>query len=319
MDSTSPIPATILTGFLGAGKTTLLNSILRQERTYKFGIILNEMAEIGIDDQLIETRSEEIMLMKNGCICCTVRKDLVQSIQQLLRRGGFDYLLIETTGIANPQPIAQTFFNVSALSSFVRLDSIVTVVDAEQIDEQVRQERVAIDQIVMGDFILLNKTDLASESRLAQIEDNIRKINPHAVVYRSQHAAIDLHNLLDRNAFNVEVGFTYDPVTPEAASHAHHHEDIASISLRVNGMFDGFRFEAFLKDLALRHRVYRSKGIVAIAGSRRRAVFHGVNNRFTIYMDRNWGKSEARESKLVFIGKGLSHVAIDTALRQCLL
>jgi G3E family GTPase len=317
MSRHSPIPVTILTGFLGAGKTTLLNSILRQKHTHKFGVILNEMADIGIDDQLVELRDEEVMLMKNGCICCTVRTDLVRGIQQLLKRGGFDYLLIETTGIANPTPIVETFYNLPALSSYVRLDSIATVVDAEQIGRQAQAERVAADQIAMADFILLNKIDLVSAADLQKVETAVRSANPHARIFRSTRSEIDLHQLLDVNAFNVDGKLV--PHMPASLAQDHEHGSISSVALTLDGLFDGFKLESFVQQLSVRERVYRSKGIVAIAGSRRRAVFHGVNNRFTIFWDRAWKRGEPRQSQLVFIGKALQHAAIDAGLRSCLM
>src|SRR5688572_8478207 len=157
------IPVTILTGFLGAGKTTLLNYILKQQHGYKFAVIVNEIGKIGIDGQLVENAKEEIVQMNNGCVCCTVRKDLVKGVQGLIKRGGFDYLLIETTGIADPGPVAQTFLNIPQLQQFVRLDSIITVVDAEQIEKQMSETETAKEQIAMADFLLLNKTDLVDE------------------------------------------------------------------------------------------------------------------------------------------------------------
>jgi G3E family GTPase len=243
MAKSSPIPVTILTGFLGAGKTTLLNFIMSEKHAYRFGIIINELGELGIDDQLIETRDEEVMLMRNGCVCCTIRKDLVESIQKLVVRHEFDYLLIETTGIADPAPIAQTFYNFPALSPYVRLDSIVTLVDAEHIDEQARETNVCVKQIVAADFILLNKVDLSNEADLARIERSIRRINPHAMIYRSEHSAIGLHHILDVNAFNMDAKIVADPEFLHEL-HLHGHEAISAVSLRVSGLLDAFRFKA---------------------------------------------------------------------------
>lgn len=318
MTTSGPIPATILTGFLGAGKTTLLNFILNQQHGYKFGIIVNEVGEIGIDDQLVERRDEEVMLMRNGCICCTVRKDLVLAIQQLLARGGFDYLLIETTGIADPGPIAQTFFNFPSLSPYVRLDSIVTVVDAEQIDRQVQEAKVCLDQIAMADFVLLNKIDLVSEAELRRVESSIRGINGHAEIFRTDHSATNLQDLLDMNAFRLDEKLKADPRFLEEG-HEHGHDGISSVSFRMPGLFDAFRFQSLLESLALRAKVYRAKGVLAVAGSPRRAVFHGVNNRFTIYWDRLWQKNEIRESQIVLIGKDLPRMSIEQQLQQCVL
>src|SRR5580704_9606792 len=191
-DDVKPIPATILTGFLGAGKTTLLNYILKEQNTYKFGIIVNEVGEIGIDGQLVENASEEMIQLNNGCVCCTVRKDLVKGVQRLLERGGFDYLLVETTGIADPGPVAQTFLNIPQLTKYVRLDSIITVVDAEQIGKQMKETETAREQVAMADFILLNKIDLVSAPELAAVEETIRDLNPQAELFRTDHSHVNL-------------------------------------------------------------------------------------------------------------------------------
>ena len=182
------IPVTILTGFLGAGKTTLLNYILKQQHGYKFAVIVNEMGKIGVDGALVEKTEDDILELNNGCLCCSVRKDLVQGVQKLIKRGGFDYLLIETTGAADPQPVAQTFLNIPQLQQFVMLDSIITVVDAEQIEKQLTAQDTAKEQIAMADFVLLNKTDLVDEAQLTKVEGIIHGMNPHAQVIRTNHS-----------------------------------------------------------------------------------------------------------------------------------
>jgi G3E family GTPase len=316
-DTVKPIPVTILTGFLGAGKTTLLNYILKQQNTYKFGIIVNEVGAIGIDGQLVENASEEMVQLNNGCICCTVRKDLVKGVQRLLARGGFDYLLIETTGIADPGPVAQTFLNIPQLTKYVRLDSIITVVDAEQVAKQMKETETAREQIAMADFVLLNKIDLVTGTDLDATEALIRDLNPQAEIFRTGHSQVNLAQLLDMNAFNVDQKLTVDPKFLDELEHRHH-SDIASMAFKFDRPFIIEKFENFIQDLSTKEKVYRSKGIIAIAGNPRRAVFHGVNNRFTIFWDRLWEKTEARESQLVFIGKGLKRDQIEKALTGCL-
>ena len=313
-----PIPATILTGFLGAGKTTLLNYILQQQHGYKFGIIVNEVGAVGIDSQLVENQREEIVQMNNGCVCCTIRKDLVKGVQKLLKRGGFDYLLVETTGIADPGPIAQTFLNIPQLQQMVRLDSIITVVDAEQIHKQMAETETAREQIAMADFVLLNKTDLATPERLEALEVEIRTLNPHTQIFRTNQSQVNLKELLDMNAFDVDHKLAVDPDFLNELKQGRHHDDITSHAFIFEQPFNVDKLEAFVQELSDTEKVYRSKGIVWISENPRRAVFHGVNNRFTIFWDRLWEKGEARKSQLVFIGKNLHKEKIEAGLRECL-
>ncbi len=241
------IPVTILTGFLGAGKTTLLNYILQQQHGYKFAVIVNEMGEIGIDGQLVENAKEEVVQMNNGCVCCTVRKDLVKSVQGLIKRGGFDYILIETTGIADPAPVAQTFLNIPQLQQYVQLDSILTVVDAEQIEKQMADVETAREQIAMADFVLVNKTDLVDEAHLARIEAKITELNPHAQTFRTNHSQVNLKEVLDMAAFDIDRKLAVDPKFLDELNTRHHHE-IKSGAFTFEKPFSLERFEAFVQD-----------------------------------------------------------------------
>jgi G3E family GTPase len=312
-----PVPVSILTGFLGAGKTTLLNYILKQQHGYKFAIIVNEVGKIGIDGQLVENLKDEVVEMNNGCLCCTVRKDLVKGVQNLVKKGGFDYLLIETTGIADPGPVAQTFLNIPQLQQFVRLDSIITVVDSEQIEKQMRETETAREQIAMADFLLLNKTDLVDEARLTALEGKIRELNPHATVFRTNQSQVNLKELLDMNAFDLDRKLAVDPEFLNELQTRHHH-DINSFAFEFDRAFNVEALELFIQELSEREKIYRSKGFLWIAGNPRRAIFHGVNNRFTLMWDRLWEKDEKRSSQLVFIGKQLQEEKVRRELEKCL-
>lgn len=312
------IPVSILTGFLGAGKTTLVNYILREQSEYKFAVIVNEMGQVGIDGGLIENQRDEVVELANGCVCCTVRKDLIQGIQKLIQRGGFDYLLIETTGIADPGPVAQTFFNIPALQKFVQLDGIVTLVDAENILRQLKEEEVARAQIAMADTIVLNKTDLVGEDRINAIFKRLREINPHAAIHRSQQSRVPLKLLLDVHAFDLDKKLAVDPKFLDELRSDRAHADISSCAFEFDRPFEVEKFEAFVQDLSEKEKVYRSKGFLSIKGQPTRAVFHGVNNRFHIFWDRPWKAGEAQRSQLVFIGKKLDKAAIEKGLQKCL-
>ena len=312
-----PVPVSILTGFLGAGKTTLLNYILRQQHGYRFAVIVNEVGKIGIDGALIEKTEDDILELSNGCVCCTVRKDLVKGVQNLIKKGGFDYLLIETTGIADPGPVAQTFLNIPQLQQLVRLDSIITVVDAEQIEKQMRDSETAREQIAMADFLLLNKTDLVDEPHLVKVEKMARELNPHATVFRTNQSQANLKELLDMHAFDLDRKLEADPEFLNELRARHHH-DIQSFSFEFERPIVIEKFELFVQELSEKEKVFRSKGFLAVAGNPRRAIFHGVNNRFTIMWDRLWEKGETRRSQIVIIGKALDEARLRAQLEKCL-
>ena len=317
MTPSKPVPVSILTGFLGAGKTTLLNYILKQQHEYKFAVIINEVGKIGVDGQLVERQQEEIVEMSNGCLCCTVRKDLVKGVQNLLKKGGFDYLLIETTGIAEPGPIAQTFLNIPALQQLVRMDSIITVIDAEQILKQLAALETAREQIRMADFLVLNKTDLVDEATLLATEAKVRELNAHATVFRTNQSQVNLNELLDMHAFDLDKKLAVDPKFLDELSQRHHHE-INSVSFEFDKPFSVEALEMFVQELSEKEKIFRSKGFLWIEGNPRRAIFHGVNNRFTLLWDRLWEKGETRKSQLVFIGREINEGRIRTELEQCM-
>ena len=313
----NPVPVTILSGFLGAGKTTLLNYILKQNHGYKFAVIINEVGKIGIDGALIEKTDDDVLELSNGCVCCTVRKDLVKGVQNLVKKGGFDYLLIETTGIADPGPVAQTFLNIPQLQQYVRMDSIITVVDSEQIEKQMKETETAREQVAMADFLLLNKSDLVSPEQLDHLEAKVRELNPHATIFRTSQSQANLKEILDMNAFKVDQKLAVDPEFLNELNTRHHH-DIQSFSFEFDKPFNIEKFEFFVQQLSEKEKVLRSKGFISIVGNPRRAIFHGVNNRFTIMWDRLWEKDEKRTSQLVFIGKHLDGKKIRAEIEKCL-
>lgn len=228
-------PVTVLTGYLGSGKTTLLNRILSENHGKRYAVIVNEFGEIGIDNDLIVESDEEIYEMNNGCICCTVRGDLIRVVQGLMRRSGrFDAIIVETTGLADPVPVAQTFFMDDDVRAKTQLDAVIALVDAKHLPLRLKDSQEAEDQIAFADVVLLNKTDLVNAQELGNVEATIRAINPHAVIYRTQRADIDLSKVLDRGAFDLKRVLDNDPhfmdhdhpdhVCGPDCDHDHHHD-----------------------------------------------------------------------------------------------
>src|ERR1700748_3425159 len=220
------IPVTVLTGYLGARKTTLLNRILSEPHGQKFAVIVNEFGEIGIDNDLVVGADEEVFEMNNGCICCTVRGDLVRIIDGLMRRKGkFDAIIVETTGLADPAPVAQTFFMDDAVGAKAKLDAVVTVADAKWLKDRLRDAPEAKNQIAFADVILINKTDLVQPDDLREVEMRIRGIHPYATLHRTQRCAIPLPEVLGRNAFDLDRILDIEPAfLEEGNGHDHHHE-----------------------------------------------------------------------------------------------
>ena len=338
------IPVTVLTGYLGAGKTTLLNRILSEPHGKKFAVIVNEFGEIGIDNDLVVNADEEVFEMNNGCICCTVRGDLVRIIDGLMRRKGkFDAIIVETTGLADPAPVAQTFFMDENVGAKTRLDAVVTVADAKWLKDRLKDAPEAKNQIAFADVILINKTDLVTPPELAEIEARIRGINPYARLHRTQRAQIALDEVLGRNAFDLDRILDIEPAFLEADDHEHDHdhhhdhdhghdhghhhgglkhyhdEDMQSLSLSADKPLNPDKFFPWVQDLVATEgpNILRSKGILSFKDDNERFVFQGVHMILDGDHQRAWKPDEARTSRIVFIGRNLPEEKIRKGFEAC--
>ena len=338
------IPVTVLTGYLGAGKTTLLNRILSENHGKRYAVVVNEFGEIGIDNDLVVGADEEVFEMNNGCVCCTVRGDLIRVVQGLMKRkGGFDGIVIETTGLADPGPVAQTFFVDEEVRAKARLDSVTTVVDAKHIDLRLDDSREAREQIAFADQIVLNKTDLVSEGELAGIEARLRRLNPLAPIHRAQRSNVPLEAILGRGGFDLsrilelepeflnpahgEPGHVHDEDCEhddhDHAGHAHHDhvhdDDIRGVALKMDKPVDPQKISRWLNDLLARQGpdILRAKGILNVAGEDRRLVFQAVHMILEGDFQGPWRAGDDRTSRMVFIGRNLDEALLRVGFQAC--
>jgi G3E family GTPase len=342
------IPVTVLTGYLGAGKTTLLNRILSEDHGRKFAVIVNEFGEIGIDNDLVVGADEEVFEMNNGCICCTVRGDLIRIVEGLMkRRGKFDAIIVETTGLADPAPVAQTFFVDADVQEAARLDAVVTVADAKWLLDRLKDAPEAKNQIAFADVIILNKTDLVGKDELEEVETRIRGINPYAKLHRAVRANVPLDAVLGRNAFDLDRILEIEPEFLHADEdhehgHDHHHEhgdghdhhdhghshgglkhyhdeEMQSVSIAIDGDVDPERFMPWINDIVQREgpNILRSKGILAFRNEPKRFVFQGVHMILDGDVQRPWESGEPRRSRIVFIGRNLKEDELRQGFLAC--
>ena len=343
MAEASKIPVTVLTGYLGAGKTTLLNRILSEDHGRKYAVIVNEFGEIGIDNELILNTDEELFEMNNGCICCTVRGDLIRTMHGLLaKQGNFDAIVVENTGLADPGPVAQTFFVDGFLRSKTELDSVTTVVDAKHVEMRLADSREALEQIAFADQIVLNKTDLVSEDELRAVEAHIHRLNPMAPIHRAQRSNVKLDAILGRGGFDLnritelepdflnpahgEAGHVHDEHCDHDHDHGHeahdheHDHGIESISLRTDKPMDRRKVARWLTDLCKNKGpdILRAKGIIDVKDNPRRLVFQAVHMILEGDLQREWREGEPRFSRMVFIGRNLDRAELHKGFEACI-
>src|SRR6478752_2767567 len=324
MQQDNMIPVTILTGFLGSGKTTLLNRILKEDHGQKIAVIENEFGEIGVDNDILETSDEQIVEMNNGCICCTVRGDLIRILGTLKEKRDsgalkFDRVVIETTGMADPGPVAPASFTDEEIGNYYLLDSIITVVDAKHASKQLDEFHEAQEQVGFADKILMSKTDLVGSDDVEKLSQRIRKMNPRAPIKPVHFGNAPIAEVLDIRGFNLNAILELDPNFLTDIAHEHH-DEVESFVFRADKPFDGQKLEQFLSGMI---QVYgpdllRYKGVLWMRGNPRRVVFQGVHMMMGGDTGKPWAKGEKKQSIMVFIGKKLPKDIFIAGMEECL-
>ncbi len=321
LEGDTRVPVTVLTGFLGAGKTTLVNRILTENHGKRIAVVENEYNELSIDRDLVVSEAEEIIEMNNGCLCCLVRGDLIHALRELLqRRDKFDYILIETSGLTDPGPVAQTFVVDEYLKEKVSIDGIVTIVDAKHVWQHIDERQELKEQIGFADVVLLNKTDLVTEAELDKLETRVKSINALAKTHRTKNSAAKMDDILDIGAFDLErILSTHPKLLTSEEDECEIAEGISSVGIAFPGDLDGEKMEEWAHELGHEkgEDIFRLKGVLSFKGVPDRVVFQGVHAIMDGQTDRPWG-SDQRFNKVVFIGRNLDKSELESGLRACL-